>query len=65
MDYSDGRCGVITAREAAAQSLAHGQAAAAKKAETHTMIANGNPKTLLAETKIPAVHNFLTRGGHE
>jgi phospholipid/cholesterol/gamma-HCH transport system ATP-binding protein len=33
--------------------------------ETNTMIAEGNPKTLLAETKIPAVHNFLTRGSHE
>ncbi len=30
--------------------------------ETSTMIANGNPKTLLAESKIPGVHNFLTRG---
>jgi len=33
--------------------------------ETHTMIANGNPRALLAETKVPVVHNFLTRGSHE
>jgi phospholipid/cholesterol/gamma-HCH transport system ATP-binding protein len=30
--------------------------------ETSTMIADGNPKTLLAESKNPKVHNFLTRG---
>ena len=30
--------------------------------ESKTMIANGNPKTLLAESKNSMVHNFLTRG---
>ncbi|HTX54625.1 MAG TPA: ATP-binding cassette domain-containing protein [Candidatus Baltobacteraceae bacterium] len=31
-------------------------------AETHTLIARGNPKTLLAETTSPTVRAFLTRG---
>ena len=31
--------------------------------ETRTMIAVGNPKTLLAESQDPRVHQFLTRGG--
>jgi phospholipid/cholesterol/gamma-HCH transport system ATP-binding protein len=31
--------------------------------ETRTMIASGNPKTLLAESHDPKVLNFLTRGG--
>ena len=30
--------------------------------ETRTMIARGNPKTLLAESTIPKVQAFLTRG---
>jgi phospholipid/cholesterol/gamma-HCH transport system ATP-binding protein len=30
--------------------------------ETRTMIASGNPKTLLAESQDPKVLNFLTRG---
>jgi phospholipid/cholesterol/gamma-HCH transport system ATP-binding protein len=30
--------------------------------ETKTMIASGNPRTLLAESRDPKVHNFLTRG---
>ena len=33
--------------------------------ETKTMIAHGNPKKLLAESKDPKVHNFLTRGEGE
>jgi len=32
-------------------------------AETHTMIASGDPKRLKAESKDPKVHAFLTRGG--
>ena len=32
-------------------------------AETKTMIAQGNPKTLLAESTDPKVRQFLTRGG--
>ena len=32
-------------------------------AETKTMIAQGDPKVLLAESRNPTVHNFLTRGG--
>ena len=31
-------------------------------AETKTMLATGNPKTLLKESPIPAVRRFLTRG---
>jgi phospholipid/cholesterol/gamma-HCH transport system ATP-binding protein len=31
--------------------------------ETRTMIAVGNPKTLLAESQDPRVRQFLTRGG--
>lgn len=31
-------------------------------AETRTMIANGDPKDLLAHSKNPVVHRFLTRG---
>jgi phospholipid/cholesterol/gamma-HCH transport system ATP-binding protein len=34
-------------------------------AETRTMIADGDPKRLLAETDQPAVREFLTRGGTE
>jgi phospholipid/cholesterol/gamma-HCH transport system ATP-binding protein len=30
--------------------------------ETKTMIAGGDPKKLLAESKDPKVHRFLTRG---
>jgi len=30
--------------------------------ETRTMIAQGNPKRLLAESEDPRVHSFLTRG---
>jgi phospholipid/cholesterol/gamma-HCH transport system ATP-binding protein len=30
--------------------------------ETRTMLATGNPKTLLAESKDPKIHSFLTRG---
>jgi phospholipid/cholesterol/gamma-HCH transport system ATP-binding protein len=30
--------------------------------ETRTMIAGGNPKTLLAESQDPRVRSFLTRG---
>jgi phospholipid/cholesterol/gamma-HCH transport system ATP-binding protein len=33
--------------------------------ETRTMIAGGDPNVLLAESKEPKVHNFLTRGGDE
>ena len=31
--------------------------------ETKTIIARGNPKELLAESREPKVQNFLTRGG--
>jgi phospholipid/cholesterol/gamma-HCH transport system ATP-binding protein len=31
--------------------------------ETGTMLAQGNPRTLLAESKDPKIHAFLTRGG--
>jgi phospholipid/cholesterol/gamma-HCH transport system ATP-binding protein len=34
-------------------------------AQTRTMLAQGNPKKLLAESKDPKVHAFLTRGGQE
>jgi phospholipid/cholesterol/gamma-HCH transport system ATP-binding protein len=34
-------------------------------AETRTMLAHENPRTLLAESKNPKIHAFLTRGGHE
>jgi phospholipid/cholesterol/gamma-HCH transport system ATP-binding protein len=34
-------------------------------AETRTMLAQGNPRTLLAESKDPKIHAFLTRGGQE
>lgn len=33
-------------------------------AEARTMIAQGNPKALLAESGHPTVQRFLTRGGH-
>ena len=29
------------------------------------MLAHGNPRTLLAESKDPKIHAFLTRGGQE
>jgi len=34
-------------------------------AQTRTMLARGDPKKLLAESKDPKVHAFLTRGGRE
>ena len=34
-------------------------------AETRTMLAQGNPRTLLAVSKNPKIHAFLTRGGQE
>ena len=34
-------------------------------AETRTMLATGNPKTLLRESKVPKIRAFLTRGGQE
>jgi phospholipid/cholesterol/gamma-HCH transport system ATP-binding protein len=34
-------------------------------AETRIMLAQGNPRTLLAESKDPRIHAFLTRGGQE
>jgi phospholipid/cholesterol/gamma-HCH transport system ATP-binding protein len=34
-------------------------------AETRTMLALGNPRTLLKESKDPKIHAFLTRGGQE
>ena len=34
-------------------------------AETRTMLATGNPKTLLRESKEPKIRAFLTRGGQE
>jgi len=34
-------------------------------AETRTMLAQGNPRTLLAESKDPKIHAFLTRGGQK
>ncbi len=34
-------------------------------AETRTMLAQGNPRTLLAESRDPKIHAFLTRGGQE
>jgi phospholipid/cholesterol/gamma-HCH transport system ATP-binding protein len=34
-------------------------------AETRTMLAQGNPRTLLKESKDPKIHAFLTRGGQE
>jgi phospholipid/cholesterol/gamma-HCH transport system ATP-binding protein len=30
--------------------------------DTRTMLATGNPKTLLAESKDPKIQSFLTRG---
>ena len=34
-------------------------------AETRTMLAQGGPRTLLAESNDPKIHAFLTRGGRE
>jgi phospholipid/cholesterol/gamma-HCH transport system ATP-binding protein len=34
-------------------------------AETRTMLAQGNPRTLLAESRDTKIHAFLTRGGQE
>src|SRR5438552_5746810 len=34
-------------------------------AEPHTMLAQGNPRTLLAESNDSKIHAFLTRGGRE
>ncbi len=34
-------------------------------AETRTMLAQGGPRTLLAESRDPKIHAFMTRGGQE
>ena len=34
-------------------------------ADSRTMLAQGNPRTLLADSKDPKIHAFLTRGGQE
>ena len=56
---------VVLVSHELASIFALGDNAVFLDADTHTMIALGNPKTLLAESKDPKVHQFLTRGKAE
>jgi phospholipid/cholesterol/gamma-HCH transport system ATP-binding protein len=55
-------CTVVVVTHELASIFAIGDDAVFLDAETRTMIARGNPKTLLAETTDPKVRAFLTRG---
>jgi phospholipid/cholesterol/gamma-HCH transport system ATP-binding protein len=55
-------CTVVVVTHELASIFAIGDDSAFLDAETRTMIARGNPKTLLAESTDPKVRAFLTRG---
>ena len=55
-------CTVVVVTHELASIFAIGDDSVFLDAETRTMIARGNPKTLLAETADPKVRTFLTRG---
>jgi phospholipid/cholesterol/gamma-HCH transport system ATP-binding protein len=55
-------CTVVVVTHELASIFAIGDDSVFLDPETRTMIAHGNPKTLLAESTDPLVHAFLTRG---
>ena len=58
-------CTVVVVTHELASIFAIGDDSVFLDAETRTMIARGNPKTLLAESPDPKVRAFLTRGHPE
>src|SRR5262245_13805062 len=58
-------CAVVVVTHELASIFAIGDDSVFLDAETRTMIARGNPKTLLAESTEPKVRAFLTRGQPE
>jgi phospholipid/cholesterol/gamma-HCH transport system ATP-binding protein len=58
-------CTVVAVTHELASIFAIGDNSVYLDAETRTMLTHGNPKTLLAESKDPKIHAFLTRGGQE
>ena len=58
-------CTVVVVTHELASIFAIGDDSVFLDAETRTMIARGNPKTLLAESTDPKVRAFLTRGQPE
>ncbi len=66
LDLRDGlKATVVVVTHELASIFGIGDRAVFLDAETHTMIAEGNPATLLKETTSPAVRLFLTRGASE
>jgi len=59
------RCTVVVVTHGLASIFAIADNSVYLDAETRTMLATGNPKTLLRESKEPKIRAFLTRGGQE
>jgi phospholipid/cholesterol/gamma-HCH transport system ATP-binding protein len=59
------RCTVVAVTHELASIFTIADSSVYLDAETRTMLAHGNPRTLLAESKDPKIHAFLTRGGQE
>ena len=58
-------CTVVAVTHELASIFTIGDNSVYLDAETRTMLAHGNPRTLLKESKDPKIHAFLTRGGRE
>jgi phospholipid/cholesterol/gamma-HCH transport system ATP-binding protein len=58
-------CTVVAVTHELASIFTIGDNSVYLDAETRTMLAQGNPRTLLAESKDPKIRAFLTRGGQE
>ena len=56
------RATIVVVTHELASIFAIGNSSVFLDAESKTMIASGDPKTLLAETENPTVKQFLTRG---
>ncbi|HVN32261.1 MAG TPA: ATP-binding cassette domain-containing protein [Thermoanaerobaculaceae bacterium] len=59
------RCTVVVVTHALASIFTIADNSVYLDSETRTMLATGNPKTLLRESKEPKIRAFLTRGGQE
>jgi phospholipid/cholesterol/gamma-HCH transport system ATP-binding protein len=58
-------CTVVAVTHELASIFTIGDDSVYLDAETRTMLAHGNPKTLLAQSRDPKIRAFLTRGGEE
>ncbi|HEY4912146.1 MAG TPA: ATP-binding cassette domain-containing protein [Methylomirabilota bacterium] len=58
-------CTVVAVTHELASIFTIGDNSVYLDAETRTMLVQGNPRTLLAESKDPKIRAFLTRGGQE